>query len=65
MPISNWYCEKCRKVVPASDVMAGRHSPLDAPNPKCLGEVKWRTVYVEAAALQRAFDDASLDAVQG
>lgn len=57
IPISNWWCTRCRRVVASEDVLSGRHCPKDPSDSRCKGEIQWRTVWIEAGALQQAFDE--------
>jgi NAD-dependent SIR2 family protein deacetylase len=60
IPISNWYCTKCRQVVASEDTLCGRHCPRDPNTPRCKGEIQWRTVWIEAGTLQKAFDEVEM-----
>lgn len=57
IPISNWWCERCRGLVSSTDVSLNhKHMPKDLEEPRCNGSVEWRTVYVETGILNDAFN---------
>jgi len=55
--ISNWWCARCRRLVSSEDVLSGRHCPKDPNAPRCKGEVEFRTVWLESAQLEQAFNN--------
>ncbi len=68
IPISNWWCPRCRKLIASVDLsLERRHYPKDPNEPRCGERAEFRTIEIESGEMGRAFDDLdyAIDAVQG